>query len=41
MTSPLEEMSMPCPLDLCEGDGIVRRDDGSDGAYDEPCPHTV
>jgi hypothetical protein len=38
MTNPLEDMLLPCPLDFCDGDGIIHQDDGSDGANDYPCP---
>ncbi len=38
MTNPMEEMSLPCPLDICDGSGIIERDDGSDNERDRKCP---
>jgi len=35
--NPMEEMSMPCPYDECDGDGILHEDDGTDGARDRLC----
>lgn len=38
--NPMEEMLMQCPMDTCDGTGIVEGDDGTDGAHDRICPHT-
>lgn len=32
----LEDMSLPCPMDVCDGSGKIG--DGEDGERD--CPHT-
>ncbi len=38
MTNPLESMSQPCPLDLCDGSGVVPMDDGRGDMRDQQCP---
>lgn len=30
----------PCPMNICDGTGIIGNDDGTDGGYERPCPHT-
>lgn len=37
MTNPMEDMLMPCPLDICDGSGIIG---GVDDESDRKCPHT-
>lgn len=32
------EFIPPCPEGLCEGDGILHYDDGTENARDEKCP---
>jgi len=35
------DILVPCPLDICDGSGVTGNDDGSDGAYESACPHTI
>jgi len=37
MPNPMEEMQMPCSEDMCDGDGILHYDNGTDGARDHLC----
>lgn len=37
MSNPLEEMDMPCPMDICDGSGFIA---GRGDEDDRPCPHT-
>lgn len=34
----LEDMSMPCPLDICDGTGVLPTHDPQETP--QPCPHT-
>lgn len=38
--NPIEEMLMPCPLDICDGSGVLDEDTGAPGAHDRFCPHS-
>ena len=36
MTNPMEDMILPCPLDICDGTGMVWNEDTRE---EEECPH--
>lgn len=37
MSNPIEKMTMPCPLDVCDGSGLIGAIDPWDD--DRICPH--
>jgi len=37
MTNPTEEMRMPCPLDICDGSGMVPGAELEDADRECPC----